>query len=157
MMPREHEFRSEVFWAKEGEKENSMDFLYHFQDRGNVKASSAVPFRGNPDRICPEELFVTSVSSCQMLTYLHLCSKNGIEIISYRDEAKGFLSILPGEKIFIHKIHLFPVITFMDMEDDVHKALSVRLIQEAHELCFISNSIKTEILIEPNFLYKLYG
>ncbi|MDH5656989.1 MAG: OsmC family protein [Spirochaetia bacterium] len=155
MMPREHEFRSEVFWENDNSKSNSNDFLYHFQDRGNLNGSSAVPFKGNGERVSPEELFITSISACQMLTYLHLCSKNGINVLSYRDEAKGFLSMTPGDKTFIKQIYLYPVIICKDVQNDLQKAIAIRLIHEAHELCFLTSSIVTEIIIEPNFVFRV--
>lgn len=155
MMPREHIFRSEICWDLHGDKKNIMDFFYHFQGKAVIDASPASYFKGNEKRISPEELFVSSISSCQMLTYLHLCSKNGIEVLSYRDEAKGFLSMIPGDKIFMKRIELFPVITLENVDDNISKAMAVRLIHEAHDTCFLTNSIITEIIIEPNFIYMI--
>ncbi len=37
----------------------------------------------------PEEAFVASLSSCHMLTFLHLACKAGFQIDSYEDEAIG--------------------------------------------------------------------
>src|SRR5215467_13434389 len=54
-----------------------------------IPASSDPKFRGDSTRYNPEELFVSSLSSCHMLWYLHLCAESGIVVVSYGDRAEG--------------------------------------------------------------------
>ena len=43
----------------------------------------------------------------------------------------------------------------LELKDEISKAMIVRLIHEAHDTCFLTNSIETEIIIEPNFIFKI--
>ena len=43
----------------------------------------------NPANIDPEEAFVASLSSCHMLTFLHVARVAGFQVESYEDEAVG--------------------------------------------------------------------
>jgi len=53
--------------------------------------SSDPNFRGDATRYNPEELFLSSISACHMLWYLHLCSDNGIIVHEYIDKAEGVI------------------------------------------------------------------
>src|SRR5580765_138225 len=72
------------------------EHTWHF-DGGLAVAASASPSVvpapwSNPANVDPEEAFVASVSSCHMLTYLYLASKQGFQIDSYEDEAVGTMT-----------------------------------------------------------------
>src|SRR6267154_4773174 len=49
-----------------------------------------VPF-SNPAHVDPEEAFVASISSCHMLTFLHVAMHAGFVVERYEDEAVGVL------------------------------------------------------------------
>ena len=105
-----------------------------------------VPY-SNPDHIDPEEAFVASLSSCHMLTFLDLCSRNGIIVNDYRDAAEGILERIGRNKWGITKVTLKPVATY---GNDVppSKEICQALHHQAHEMCFIANSVTTEITTE---------
>src|SRR6185437_8365396 len=57
-----------------------------------VEASSDPAFRGDRTKHNPEELLVASLSSCHMLSYLHLCTVAGVVVVAYTDNATGIMA-----------------------------------------------------------------
>jgi len=92
----------------------------------------------------PEEAFVASIASCHMLTFLYLASKRGFAITSYRDEAVGVMTKGANGTPWVSRVTLHPAIEWNGNApaqaelDDLH---------HAHEQCFISNSVKTEVVV----------
>lgn len=100
----------------------------------------------NPANVDPEEAFVAAVSSCHMLTYLYLASRQGFQVDSYHDEAVGVMTNNERTVPWVSSITLYPKITysgdrFPSPADEAH------LHHMAHDQCFIANSIKTEVMV----------
>ena len=95
----------------------------------------------------PEEALVASVSSCHMLWFLSLAQNAGLDIASYADTAEGEMGRIGPGRVAITRIVLRPEIAFNGRQPDAEEL--TRLHHEAHELCFIANSLKTEITVEP--------
>lgn len=110
-----------------------------------IEASSDAPFRGDVEKYNPEELFISAISSCHMLWYLHLCADNEIVVHSYEDQADGTLEIDHGNGK-ISAVTLNPKVTVSEswMLEKAHL-----LHQEAHKKCFIANSCNCPINILP--------
>jgi organic hydroperoxide reductase OsmC/OhrA len=120
-----------------------------FDGGAEVKASASphnVPQPlADPAGVDPEEMLVAATASCHMLWFLHLARDAGLDVSSYRDEAFGRLGNLDG-RIAITRIVLRPRIAF---EGDAPDAETLaRLHHEAHERCFIANSLKSEVVVE---------
>lgn len=94
----------------------------------------------------PEEALVASASSCHMLTFLYLAAKAGFNISSYEDNAVGEMSATPEGKQWISKITLDPHIEWIGdaPSDEVLAALH----HASHEMCYIANSIKSEVIVK---------
>ena len=110
-------------------------------------APSSVPLPwSNPANVDPEEAFVASVSSCHMLTFLYVASRQGFQIASYEDNAVGVLTKNEKGIPWVSAITLHPVIAWTGEKlpgpEDVR-----RLHHLAHEQCYIANSIKTEVTV----------
>ena len=103
----------------------------------------------NPANVDPEEAFVASVSSCHMLTFLHVASRQGFQIDSYEDESVGVLTKNEKGVPWVSRITLSPKISYsggkLPTPADVEK-----LHHLAHEQCFIANSIKTEVVVHSS-------
>ena len=104
-----------------------------------------VPY-SNPAHVDPEEAFVAAVSSCHMLTYLYLASKQGFQVDSYEDEAVGSLAKDERGVPWVSSITLNPKITYSG-EKLPTPADEGHLHHLAHEQCFISNSVKTRVTV----------
>jgi organic hydroperoxide reductase OsmC/OhrA len=100
----------------------------------------------DPAGIDPEEALVASASACHMLWFLSLAQAAGLDVASYRDPAEGEMGrIAPGRTGFT-RITLRPEIAFAGRRPD--PAELDRLHHQAHERCFIANSLTCEIVIE---------
>jgi organic hydroperoxide reductase OsmC/OhrA len=122
------------------------DFTVASAAKPPIAGSSDPAFRGDPLRYNPEELLVASLSSCHMLWYLHLCSVNGIVVISYADGATGIMEEnADGFGQFI-SVQLNPHITIFN-PDALQKASALH--EEAHHLCFIARSVNFPVAVVP--------
>ena len=100
----------------------------------------------NPANVDPEEAVVASISSCHMLTWLFLASRAGYEVASDRDEAVGVLTKNEKGVPWVSAVTLNPVIVYAG-EKRPDSAEDARLHHQAHEQCFIANSVKTEVTV----------
>jgi organic hydroperoxide reductase OsmC/OhrA len=146
-------YTAEVEWAlKEGE-----DFPKGRYSRGHTlrfDGGTEVPASASPhvvgkwaveEAVDPEELLVAALSNCHMLSFLHRARLAGFVVKSYRDHASGVMEeIAPGREA-VTKVTLKPVIEW-DGEAPDAEALA-HLHHEAHEVCFIANSVKTEVTV----------
>ncbi len=93
----------------------------------------------------PEEMLVAALSSCHMLSFLHIAQVAGFVAVTYRDRAEGTMEqIAPGRQA-ITRVVLHPRIDWRGPAPD--EATLARLHHEAHEVCFIANSVKTEVTV----------
>jgi len=123
---------------------------WEFDGGVTVPASSSphavrVPFSLSA-AVDPEEALVAAVSSCHMLSFLWVVSKNGFVCDSYEDNAVGEMTISEDGKQWISKITLDPQIAWSGDKVPTAEELA-HLHQEAHEVCYIANSIKSEIVV----------
>lgn len=129
----------------------SREHEWHF-DGGAAIAASPSPHVvpepwSNPAGVDPEEAFVAAVASCHMLTFLHLASKRGFAVESYEDDAIGTMTKNDNGVPWISLVTLRPIIGYGG-ERAPSPAEAEALHHEAHEQCFISNSIRTEVRVE---------
>jgi organic hydroperoxide reductase OsmC/OhrA len=100
---------------------------------------------GDPRIVNPEQLVVMAASSCQMLWSLHLAAKARIDVVEYEDDASGLMPE-DDEPVRITEITLRPRIV---VAGEVNEERVRKLVHTAHEHCFIANSLKTDIRLEP--------
>ncbi|MEA3213438.1 MAG: hypothetical protein QOE70_6495 [Chthoniobacter sp.] len=145
------EHKATLNWKRE-----SADFTYQSYNRehiwsfdggAEVKASASPAYKGDPACVDPEEALVAAVSSCQMLTFLALATRQRWVVDRYTDDAVGFLEKGPDGKLAITRVILRPKITFGGSTRPTDEELE-RLNHEAHEACFIASSIKASVTVE---------
>jgi organic hydroperoxide reductase OsmC/OhrA len=103
-----------------------------------IPGSSDAAFRGDPTRYNPDELFVSTLSTCHMLWLLHLCADAGITVTAYTDQACGVMVEDPDGSGHFTEVTLHPVMTITDSAR-IHEAVALHA--KAHEMCFIANSV----------------
>jgi organic hydroperoxide reductase OsmC/OhrA len=124
--------------------ERSFDVLA--ENKTPIQGSSDPSFRGDKTKFNPEELLLASLSSCHMLWYLHLCSENNVQVLSYQDDANGIMQeFLNGSGKFI-EVNLKPTVTVLN-EGMIDVAIALH--NKAHELCFIANSVNFTVNCNP--------
>ena len=113
-----------------------------------LSLSSDPAFRGDPDRLNPEQLLLAAASSCQLLSFLAVASRARIDVIAYEDEATA---VMPEDDppVRITEITLHPAIT---VRGEASEERLRHLVDVAHRECFIANSLSSRITIEPTFL-----
>ena len=113
---------------------------------GNAARANMPPGAPHSPGADPEELFVAAISACHMLWFVSLAAGRKLIVNRYRDEAEGVLEKNAEGRMAVTRVTLRPAVEFEAPPST--KALA-ELHHKAHEKCFIANSVKTEILIEP--------
>ncbi len=141
-----------ISWKNEGE-----DFSYKTYDRTHllkygggtlVQASAAPEYLGNAALVNPEESFAASLASCHMLTFLAIASMKKYMVASYEDNAVAILGKNEKLKMVVTTVYLRPNIIFKG--DNIPDRTTIdEMHRRAHQECFISNSVLTEIIVEP--------
>jgi organic hydroperoxide reductase OsmC/OhrA len=102
----------------------------------------------DPAAVDPEEAFVASLASCHMLWFLSLAAKRGFRVDRYVDEAEGTMAKNERGKLAITVVTLRPAVEFSGEKRPTRADLE-GLHHEAHEECFIANSVRSEVRLEP--------
>lgn len=113
-----------------------------------IFGSSDPAFRGDKTKYNPEELLVGSLSSCHMLWYLHLCAEAKIIVTHYRDQAIGMMTETKSGGRFTEVI-LKPEIV---IQTEKNLELAQQLHHQAHDFCFIANSVNFPVLCQPSIM-----
>lgn len=122
---------------------------WEFDGGVTIPASSSphvVPRFSVEAAVDPEEALVASASSCHMLTFLYLAARAGFNVAAYTDNAVGEMATLEDGRQWVSRITLDPQIEWLGDEPDT-EALA-KLHHDSHEMCFIANSIKSEIVVK---------
>jgi len=148
-------YTATVLWTRqpsEAFKDNrySRAHVWSFDGGITVTASSApsvvpVPL-SKPEAVDPEEAFVASLSSCHMLFFLFHAAKFGAVIDRYEDAAAGSLTKNEQGRQWMNRVVLKPRVTWG--EGKVPSAAELEALHhEAHEDCYLANSVKTEVVV----------
>lgn len=115
--------------------------------RGSSAPTSVAVPMSDPAAVDPEEAFVAALSSCHMLFFLAYAAKAGFVVDRYRDAATGTLARDERARISMTVVTLRPVVDFVGTGPDA--AAVADLHHRAHEACYIANSVRTEVRVEP--------
>ncbi len=147
------EHHASVRWTR-----TSADFTYDSYNRAHevsfnggairVPGSAHVSFKGDADRVDPEEQFVASLSACHMLTFLAICARKRLTVDSYEDDAVGYMEKGSNGKLWVARVTLKPRIVFAPGTQPSAAALD-EIHHLSHGECFIANSVKTDVSVLP--------
>jgi len=146
---------AEVRWQR-GPDEAFTDRRYsrahswHFDGGAVVPASSSphsvpLPF-SLPEHVDPEEAFVAAIASCHLLTFLFIAAKAGLVVETYTDAASGVVAPNEEGRLAVTHVTLHPDIVFSGDAAPTDADVA-RLHHEAHEECYIANSVRTAIVV----------
>jgi peroxiredoxin-like protein len=121
---------------------------------GDLRATALAPivlgappeFNGREGTWSPEHLFVASVNGCFMLTFLAIAENSKIQLSTYSSTARGKLEKVQGAGYQITEITIKPAVAVATAQD---LARLPRLLEKAKENCFVTNSIKGSVKVEP--------
>src|SRR5258706_1013396 len=150
-----HHHKAIVRWERKDadflKGQYSREHTWTFDGGFKVPASASplvvpVPW-SNPANVDPEEAFVAAISSCHMLTFVYLASKQGFQIDRYHDEAIGEMAKNECGESWVSLVRLNPQITYSGQKQPT-AVEEQKLHHDAHHQCYIANSAKTDIRIE---------
>lgn len=116
--------------------------------RGSSAPSSVPEPMSDPTAVDPEEALVAALSSCHMLFFLAYARKAGFIVDAYRDDAEGTLGQDARGKTSMTEVVLRPAVVWSG-EHQPDAAALTDLHARAHEACYIANSLRAEVRVEP--------
>ena len=143
-MSSEHEYKAHLVWEGNLGDGTSTYQGYGRQWRAGMDGKpdlvgSADPqFRGDRALHNPEDLLVMALSSCHMLSYLALCARSKISVLSYVDESSGVMTTGPDGGGRFVSVTLRPRV---EVADSAMRDLAIELHEKAHATCFIASSV----------------
>jgi organic hydroperoxide reductase OsmC/OhrA len=144
----EHHYRAHLTWdGNRGDgtaryETYGREHRISIDGKPDLVATADVAFRGDADKHNPEDLFLSAISSCHMLSYLALCAKYGISVVAYEDAATATMQEDgKGGGRFV-EVMLHPAVTIADA---AHAERAMKLHERAHQLCFVASSCSAPI------------
>jgi organic hydroperoxide reductase OsmC/OhrA len=148
-----HLFKTQLSWTSKQNRIESSKRNYvknhqiKIEGKPVLDISAAKAFKGDPTLYNPEDLLLSSLVSCHMMSYLYVCSQNGIEVINYSDNAEATLEVNPDGSGRFTEVRLNPKVTIVN-SDKVDLALELH--KKANQLCFIANSCNFPVFHEAS-------
>ncbi|PFG30951.1 OsmC family protein [Paramicrobacterium agarici] len=149
-----HEYSVDIVWTgnrgtgTSGYRSYGRDLRVSAVDKHEIAGSADRTFHGDADRWNPEELFLTALAQCHMLSYFHAAVSAGVVVTGYRDTPVGTLIVNPDGSGSVREVTLRPHVTLARGSD---RGAARKAHDEAHRLCFIANSVSVPVTIEPEF------
>lgn len=149
------DYTAQVHWQRQQQsftdQRYSRRHLWRFDGGQEVPGSSSphsvpLPY-SDPAAVDPEEAFIASVSSCHMLWFLSLAAQAGWTVDDYLDDAVGRMARDARGRMAITVVTLQPAIRFAGNQPSAGDIAALH--HAAHERCYIANSVRSEVLIEP--------
>ncbi|MHB1009418.1 MAG: OsmC family protein [Propionibacteriaceae bacterium] len=112
--------------------------------------SSDKAFRGDPMLLNPEQLLVMAASSCQMLSFLAVAARHGVTVVRYSDVSQGWMDMADKPQ----RVGRIRIDATIEVEGDVEVEEVRRMAHQAHEECFIANSLTSAIELEVTVLRR---
>lgn len=158
MTPITHAHTATVIWQRGTQdfldRRYSRRHLLRFDGGLEIPGSSSpqvVPAPlSDPGAVDPEEAFVAALASCHMLWFLDIAARDGWRVDRYVDAASGILARDASGRLAMTQVTLRPLASFSG-ERRPEPARIAAMHLEAHEQCFIANSVRTEVRCEPQF------
>jgi len=117
----------------------------------DISLGSPPEFKGREGIWTPEHLLVASVNGCFVLTLLAIAENSKLALVSVTSAAKGKLEKVPeGGGYQITEIVLAPTVVVAAAED---VGRTTRILEKAKENCFVSNSIKSMLILKPEVFH----
>jgi len=143
-MNQQHNYKITVKWTgntgtgTSNYREYERSHIIITDKKADILGSSDPAFHGDKSKHNPEDLLLAALSSCHMLSYLHLCAVSGVIVTEYIDHATGIMIYTADGGGHFSEVTLNPIVTVTENSmrkkaDELHK--------KANELCFIANSV----------------
>ncbi|MEL1253940.1 OsmC family protein [Flavobacterium sp. DGU38] len=144
-----HLFKANLNWTSKQNPAETTSKIYSRTHQIKIKGkpildvSAAKAFKGDPQLYNPEDLLLSSLVACHMMSYLYVCSQNGIEVLEYTDNAEATLEVSADGSGRFTEVRLYPKVKIVNT-DQIELALELH--KKANQLCFIANSCSFPVL-----------
>jgi len=153
------EYTAEIVWQR-ASQEVFTDSKYSRAHQWNFDGGATVAASPSPhivplpysvaENVDPEEAFIAALSSCHMLFFLEVAAKRNLIVDNYQDLAIGILAKNRDGRVSMTKVTLRPQVKFSGEKCPTPTQLE-KMHHQAHEQCFLANSVKTEVITEIIF------
>ena len=143
-MSKSHRYELKLHWsgAEKGPTENyakfSREYCIEIPGKPPIKGSADPAYQGDPALANPEDMLLSALAACHMLSYLAVCALGKIKVISYEDSASGTLAETAPQRSGFTEATLRPRVV-VAAGSDLAKAKALH--DQAHKICFIANSV----------------
>lgn len=142
-MSQEHFYEVDIQWKQDRVGELSSSIL-----NKSIECATPPEFpNGVPGIWSPEHLFVASINSCFMATFLAISHNFKMEVASFDCKTTARLEMVDG-RYLITQATMNPVVKLVNPDTDREKAF--RVLEKAKSGCLVTNSMKTEVSMEPS-------
>ena len=147
---RESSFETRVRWTgtyiegQTGGRSYTRDMLVEPLGKPPIPGSAGARFFGDETRYNPEDLMLASLAECHLLTYLGLAARAGIRLAALSAEVSGALGTVDGKTRLV-RATLVARTRLASGDPERARALHT----DAHEQCFMSNSVVFPIEVQP--------
>ncbi len=150
-----HQYTAEILWERGDQTftDNRYSRRHTIRlDGGLEVAGSSSPLvvplpYSDPAAMDPEEAFVASLASCHMLWFFSIAVRAGFCVDRYADHAVGVMAANEKRKFWVSRVTLRPAVSFSGRQPTTDELADMH--HQAHEECFIANSVKTQVVVEP--------
>jgi len=147
-----HHYKASVTWTgntgsgTRNYKAYERGYTIAIDGKPDILGSSDPAFRGDRSKHNPEDLLLSSLASCHMLWYLHLCADAGVVVLDYVDAATGIMVETSDGSGRFTKVTLHPKVVVAS-NGMIEKATALH--HQVHRMCFIANSVNFPVLHQP--------
>lgn len=147
---RESSFETRVRWTgtyidgQTGGRSYTRDMVVEPPGKPPIPGSAGARFFGDETRYNPEDLMLASLAECHLLTYLGLAAKAGVRLAALSVEVSGALGTVDGKTRLV-RATLVARTRLASGDPERARALHA----DAHEQCFMSNSVVFPIEVQP--------
>ena len=151
-MTKEHNYKLTTVWTgntgsgTKNVRSYDRSHTVAIQGKPELFLTTDNPAVGDKSKLNPEDLLVTAISSCHMLSYLYVCAMEGIVITSYTDHATGIMIEQANGSGSFKEVTLNPIFCVAN-ESMIEKAIELH--HKAHEICYIANSVNFDVNCNP--------
>ena len=144
IMSSHHTFKAKLNWRLNLESSGriSKNHQVNISGKPSLEVSVDKAFKGDASLHNPEDLLLSALTSCHMMSYLYVCGQNQIEVLTYSDNSVGYLEVEGSGKGGFTSVELNPIVT---NKNEQKLALAKELHAKSNELCFIANSCNLPI------------
>lgn len=138
-----HHYETNLTWRGETRsyEHYTRRWTVHVDGKPPLLGTADPQFRGEASLHNPEDLLLAALSSCHCLTYLALCARYGVTVLTYEDRATAEMTSQ------FDRVTLRPIV---GIANTGHRELALALHVEANAQCFIARSVRCEIAHEAS-------